>query len=177
MKQDVYKRFLELLETDSSRLIADLLRAEVGNNQENFNILYSFCFSHSYPVAMRAAHALQFCCEDYPGLIKPFLNEIVEKIIETGEEGVRRGLLKILAENVDPYEINNSGLLMDKCFEWALSQNEKPAIRSYSLGILGRICKSEPLLKPELVSVIEIISKDQSAAVRSKAQMVLRLVL
>ena len=177
MNSEVYKHFLELLETDSSRLIADLLKNEVGNNQERFDILYSFCFSHTYPIAMRAAHALQFCCESHPEMISPYLDTIVERIIETKEEGVRRSLLKILADNVNPYDINNSGLLMDKCFEWALSQNEKPAIRSYSLGILGKICEKEPLLKPELISVIEIISKDQSAAVRSKAQKVLRSVL
>jgi len=176
MKQNVKEHFLELLKTDSSRLIADMLKNEVGDSQENFNILYSFCLSHTYPVAMRAAHALQFCCEDFPELINPFIDELVEKIIETKEEGVRRGFLKILAENVDPYEINNSGLLMDKCFEWALSENEKPAIRAYSLGILVRICKREPLLKPELESVIEIISNDQSAAVRAKARWVLKMI-
>jgi hypothetical protein len=174
MQKKVRERFLELLETDSSRLVAEILRKEVGDSQENFDILYSFCFSHTYPVAMRAAHALQFCCEDHPELINPYLDVLVEKIISTKEEGVRRGFLKILEENADPYEINNSGLLMDKCFEWALSENEKPAIRSYSLGILMKICIREPFLKPELMSVIEIISEDKSAAVRSKAQKVLR---
>lgn len=170
------EHFLELLQTDSSRAIADIIKGEVGDNQEYFNLLYSLCFSHPYPVSMRAARALQFCCEENSGLIKPFVNDLVEKLIASKVEGVRRGFLKILAENIDSYEINNSGLLIDKCFEWALSESEKPAIRYYALDILARICEKEPLLKPELLSVIDIISNDQSAAVRSKAQKVLRFV-
>lgn len=174
MIKRVEKHFLELLQTDSSRFIAEILMNEVGNNQEYFNILFDFCLSHPYPVSMRAARAIQFCVGKYPKLINPYLGKLVELTISTKVEGVKRGFLKIMAENIDPYGINNSGLLLDKCVEWALSKNEKPAIRYYAIDILTKISKKEPSLKNEVMSVLEIIADDPSAAVKAKIKSALR---
>jgi len=174
MDHKAEKHFLELLQTDSSRYIADRIMNEVGNNQEYFDIIYNFCFSHTYPVSMRAARVLPFCCEKHPELISPYLDILVENLMTATIDGVKRGLLKIMAENIDPTGINNSGLLVDKCVDWTLSKNEKPAIRYYSIDILMKISKKEPSLKNEVLSVFEILLNDPSASVRAKVKRVIR---
>jgi hypothetical protein len=174
MSENLQKYYLSLLNTDSSRAIADIICEHVGNSQKNFDILFDFCFSHSYPVSMRAARAMQFCVERYPELMNPYLDQMVELTLSAKIEGVKRGFLKILSENIDPTGINNSGLLVDKCVDWALSKNEKPAIRYYSIDILLKISKKEPSLKNEILSVFEILLDDSSPSVRSKVQRALR---
>lgn len=174
MKKDLQKYYSSLLNTDSSRAIADIISEHVGNCQENFDVLFDFCFSHPYPVSMRAARALQFCVEKYPELMNPYLDKIVELTISTKIEGVKRGFLKIMSENIDPTDLNNSGLLVDKCVDWALSKNEKPAIRYYSIDILLKISKKEPSLKNEVLSVFEILLNDSSPSVISKVKRALR---
>ena len=176
MKDQVYNHFLELLQTDSSRVVADMICEQVGNNKNYFEIIYNFCFSHPYPVSMRAARVMPFCCEKYPELIYPYLDVLVENLMSATIDGLRRGFMKIIAENIDPSELNNSGLLVDKCVSWALSQNEKPAIRYYAIDILLKITKKEPSLKNEVVSILEMLLNDQSKAVISKAKSSLRLI-
>lgn len=176
MSEITSEHFLKLLQTDSSRAIADLICDEVGNNQKHFDILYNLCFTHTYPVSMRAARVLPFCCERYPELIKPYLDELVEKTISATIDGIKRGFLKIMAEDIDPSELKNSGLLIDKCVSWALSHNEKPAIRYYAIDILVKITKKEPLLKNEVVSILEILLNDQSKAIKARAKKALHLI-
>jgi hypothetical protein len=176
MNEKIFNHFLELLQTDSSRAIADIICDEVGDNQEYFDIIYNFCFSHPYPVSMRAARVLPFCCEKYPELIYPYVDVLVERLMEATIDGVRRGLMKIMAESIDPSELNNSGLLVDKCVSWVLSQNEKPATRYYAIDILLRVTRKEPSLKNEVISILEILLNDQSAAIKSKAKKALRLI-
>lgn len=173
MNQKVEKYFLELLETDSSRLIADIIVTEIGNNPEYFKIVFEFCLTKPYPVSMRAARALQLCCEVRKSLIIPYLNNIVDYTINSKIEGVRRGFLKIISELPDIINLNESGILINKCFEWILSQNENPAIRVYSMEIVYNVCKQEPLLKNELTSVMELVKDDKSMAVRSRAKRIL----
>jgi len=174
MNEKAYNHFLDLLKTDSSRTIADIICDEVGNNQEYFDIIYNFCFSHPYPVSMRAARVLPFCCEKYPELIHPYFDALVDNLISATIDGVRRGFMKIMVETIEPSELKNSGLLIDKCVDWALSQNEKPAIRYYAIDILVKITKKELALKNEVNSILEILLNDYTNTIRFKAKRALR---
>ncbi len=173
MNQTIEKHFLALLETDSSRTIADIIVNEIGNNPEYFRIVFDYCLTKPYPVSMRAARALQLCCEDRKSLINPYLNNIVCYALSSKIEGVRRGFLKIISELPDILNLNESGILINQCFEWIVSQNENPAIRVYSMEIVYNVCKLEPLLKNELTSVMELVKDDKSMAVRSRAKRIL----
>ena len=73
----------------------------------------------------------------------------------------------------DILNLNESGILINQCFEWIVSQNENPAIRVYSMEIVYNVCKLEPLLKNELTSVMELVKDDKSMAVRSRAKRIL----
>ena len=105
MTEEEKEHFLSLAKTDSSRVIADKIKNDVGDNQEFFNFLFSICLSEPYPISMRTAHAMQFCCIDYPQLMKPFYTTLVNEIINTKMEGVRRSFLKIISECIDPFEL------------------------------------------------------------------------
>lgn len=173
MNQKVEEHFLELLETDSSRNIANIIVSEIGNNSEYFKIVFEYCLTKPYPVSMRAARAIQLCCEAQTDMVKPYLNNIVNYTINSKIEGVRRGFLKIISELPDIINLNESGLLINKCFEWISSQHENPAIRIYSMEVLYNVCKQEPLLKNELTSVLDIVKNDNSMAVRSRVKRIL----
>jgi hypothetical protein len=173
MNQTVEQHFLELLETDSSRAIADIIIGEVGDNPEYFKILFEYCLTKPYPVSMRSARALQFCVENHKNLINPFLDKIVNFTINTKVEGVRRSFLKVISELPDIINLNDSGFLINQCFEWIVSQNENPAIKVYSIDVIYNACKAEPLLRNELISVLDLVREDSSIAVRTRVKKIL----
>lgn len=173
MNPSIEKHFLELLETDSSRAIAEIIVGVVGDNPEYFKIIFDYCLAKPYPVSMRAARAVQFCVENNSLLITPYLQKLVNYTLSTKIEGVRRSFLKIISELPDIINLKDSGLLINQCFDWIVSQNESPAIKVYSLDVIFNAYKAEPLLRNELISVLELVREDNSIAVRTRVKKIL----
>ncbi|OFX32402.1 MAG: hypothetical protein A2X08_00815 [Bacteroidetes bacterium GWA2_32_17] len=82
---------------------------------------------------------------------------------------VKRSFLKILSEMKDITKLKDCGIIIDKCIEWLISENEKPAIRCYSIDIIYNLYKIEPQLKNEFISALYIAKEDKSSAVKYKA--------
>lgn len=175
MQEKIENHFLDILKTDSSRAVADILVGEVGNNPEYFQIIFNFCILKPYPISMRAARVIQLCSKKNAKLIEPFLNDLINIIIETKVEGVKRSFLKILSEIQDITKLKNSGIIVDKCFEWLISENENPAIRCYSIDLINNLCKIEPQLKNELISSLQIIMTNKAKSIKFKAKRMLDL--
>jgi len=169
LQENIENHFLEILKTDSSRAIADILVDKIGNNHKYFQIIFNFCISKPYPISMRAARVIQLCSEKNTKLIEPFHNNLISIILETNVEGVKRGFLKILSEMKDITKLIDCGILVDKCFEWIASQRENPAIRCYSINLIYNLYKIEPQLKNEFIFALNIAKEDKSSAVKYKA--------
>jgi len=166
--------FIEILSVDSSRLTIDIASEAVGNDIERFRMVFDLCFDMPYPISMRAARVVQLCCEKFPKLIYPNLEESFEKMLKSDVEGVRRGFLKIYAENIDLRKFKDPGLLISYCFEW-LSDPEQPiSVRVYVMDILCKYTKIEPDLNNELAGILESLIYDGSIAVRSRAKYALK---
>jgi len=169
--------FKALLEMDSSRAVADLVVSAIGNNPEHFKTVLDLCFNETYPVAMRAARAIELCCEENPILIEPYLDEIIDKIQTSKIDGVKRGLLKVVRDVDDIRKIKNIGLLTKLCFDWMSDKREAIAVRHYCTGILLRIVEIEPDLKNELIAVLEneIQLSDSTAFKKRTTKMIKKL--
>jgi len=161
---------LEILNIDSSRYTVDVATEAVGSDPARFSEVFDHCFSQPYPVSMRAARVVQFCCERYPDLIYPHLEESFEKMLQSKVEGVKRGFLKIYAENIDLKRFTDPGALVSLCFEWLADPEEAISVRVYALDILYRYSELEPDLLNELASLLESLLYDGSTAIRSRAR-------
>ena len=138
---------------DSSRLIAEMVAENVGENPEHFEKLMVLAFSGKGKISMRASRAAIFCVQKYRHLIDPYLDKIIHMLPE--DESVKKNFMKILAET--PLEFNEEqlGILVETCFEMLLDDKSSIANKAYSMELLYKISEIEPDLKTELIAAIE----------------------
>ncbi len=141
---------------DSSRISIDIAVNAVESNPILLQHVIDLC-KHTYPVSMRAARVVQFYAEKHYHEIIPFLPIISNELINTKVDGVKRSFLKILFLSPSVIEIENSALVLDKCFDWLQSDKEAIAVRAYCIDLLIKFANEEPELKNEIRLTIENI--------------------
>jgi hypothetical protein len=159
---------------DSGRATADLAVIAIGKDAENFKHLLNICFSEAYPICMRASRVVQLFCEKNPEFIVPYLDEIIDKISCSKEEGVKREFLKIIAECIDFNLVKDNSTLLDIAFNWMSSTKEAVAIRYYCINICEKFCVCEPDLKSEFKILLEFSLNDATPGFRNRALKVLK---
>jgi hypothetical protein len=142
---------------DSGRATADMAVVAVDNDAELFREVIELSFSQPYPINMRTARLAQLCCEKNPSLILPHLNEVIEKISISNNDGVKRSYLKVINDYTGIESIEDPGFLVQTCFDWLMSPRTAIAVRYHCMGILMKVSNKIPELKPELQSVIEFM--------------------
>jgi hypothetical protein len=160
--------------SDSSRATADSGVNLIISDAKLFDQLFSISFASPYPYGMRAARIIQLYCEKETSLLKPHINEVVERIPDCKISGVKRCYLKVLSEFVDLKTIKEPGILAGICFDWLMSLNEDTAVRTFCMEILYKMTAIEPDLKQELVSSIEFHFDDSSTGFRNRAKKILK---
>lgn len=164
----------ELLETDSSRAVADMAVIAVGNNPAAFSVVMELCLTADYPMNMRAARVVSLSAALHPELMNPHLNNITHHIITQNTDGVKRGLMKAVIESVNIEEIPDSGLLIDHCFGLILDSAKPYAWRVYAMDIVYKASVNIPELAEELQQTLMLIDSDSPISVRSRAGIILK---
>jgi len=161
-------KFYELLNKDSSRAVADYLVNLISDNQLNFNFIFDYCISEKYPINMRAARVLQLSAEKYPILAEAIVDKITDALLNCNNEGVKRSFIKILQNTNILKKVKSAGMVINKCFEWILSEKESYAVRCYSIDLVKNYCKIEPELKNELISVLSVLECSNIVSINTK---------
>lgn len=68
------------------------------------------------------------------------------------------------------------GEVMNICFDYILSMNEKPAIKAFSLTVLQNLMKIYPDIKHEVKTIIESQWDYESPAFKSRAKKILKAI-
>jgi hypothetical protein len=166
--------FISILSMGSERIVADLAVEALEKNPGAIRELVDLCFTEEYPMAMRAARALQLYCEKHPAEIYPFLEECTEKVIQSKIDGVKRNFLKIISEFIDIRRIEDPGNLLNACFNWLQDPGEKPATRIHALEIVYKIGKTEPEILNELRASLELIGPESEISLRNHSARLLK---
>jgi len=159
---------------DSYRSTADSAVIAVGADEERFAEVFRISIEESYPLSMRAARVVHLCAENYPFLIEPYVDLIIEEISKTKVDGVKRSFLKILNEIISVNVLRQKPELIDLCFNLASDLRESIAVRAYCMDLILKLSKSEPDLLNELKTIAEYELDSPSAGMRSKAAKILR---
>ena len=158
---------------DSSRLIADLIVADIGNDAKKFAELMELSLRDEYPLSMRAARAMALCIEKHPILILPHLQSMIDALDSISIEGVKRSFLKIFAEM--PVDLNEDmlGILTDLSFNWLGNPKESIAIRYYAIDILVKVVKLYPEIRNEFTESLNSLVDNDSTALLAKRRKVI----
>jgi hypothetical protein len=159
--------FHSILAMGSERVVADLAVKVMEEHPGSLRDMLDICWLEQYPMSMRAARAAQLYLELHHEDIYPYLDEIVEKILHTRIDGVRRNFLKVLADFVDVDRIADQGILLNACFDWLLDGSINPGIKIHSMTVIYKMGLKEPDLLKELASSIEIIMDESEISMKT----------
>ena len=166
--------FYAALDTDSSRAVGELVANAVGNNPEYFKTVLGLAMRDIPKVSLRAGRVIFLCCEKYPELLDPYIEELIISLSKLKNEGAIRTILKALTLYDEYGNENSLGMLMETCFNFLSSNEAAVAVKIYSMDILFNICKKEPGLKYELMAVIEDQIPKNSKAFKARAKSILK---
>jgi hypothetical protein len=159
---------------DSSRMIADILTADISNDQARFDEMFELAMRNVYPLSIRAARICEMCISLHKHLILSRLNDLIDIIENSKIEGVRRSFLKVLAGNPFILSEELQGRLVDLAFGYISDNKEAIASRSYSIDIILKLLKKYPELKSELIYTFEEMTRDASIGLRTKSKKLLK---
>lgn len=159
---------------DSSRRTADMAVGVIGNNPEIFKKMLDFALEDKNLYAMRAARVIQLASHNHPELVRPYLKEIIFRLPNLKNDGLKRGMAKILIERSYSHDDETLGILVSTCFDWLMSPAEKPAIKVYAMEILYKISKFYPEIQPELISSIEDQLPRSTIAVKTRGKQIIK---
>jgi len=118
-----------------------------------FGLLLEFSFSESHPLGFRATWVLDYAAQSNPGILKPYLSVIIEKM-PGFKSHTQMGVYLNLLKKYD-LECDNLGTLVTVYFDNLTNMNYPSYVRLASLENLVNICKREPDLSQELILVLE----------------------
>lgn len=156
-----------------NRQNADLIADWVGTNQERFDGLLNILLSKDLKLAQRASWPLSISGMKHPFLIQNHLGKILINIKRKDiHNGVRRNTLNLFVYGEIPEKQESE--MMNLCFDFVADPLESAAVKSSSLGILGKLAKKYPEILPELKIIIEDQLPFGANSFKIKARMVLR---
>ncbi len=120
----------------------------------------------------RAAWTMEKINDKRPEMIFSFLNDLITRVEQTNNNGLKRHFLKIIS--LQPLPEDLSGNFVDFCFRTLLSSDEPIAVRAHAMQILYNVCIKIPDLKNELVESIESIQTEASAGIIAKSRIILK---
>lgn len=129
------------------------LTAWVGSSKKRFKQLMELFLNGEYRVTQRSAWIVRHCAEQHPKLIEPYINKMLDRMLEPGVHvAVKRNVIGILQDIDIPKKLWGKVAML--CFDF-LESNEPIAVRVFSMTVLANIAQHEPDLKKELRLIIE----------------------
>lgn len=143
----------ELMDLIDSWENLQYLQNEIVRNPEMYLLLTEIAFYNDNPKSWRAAYLIDKINDNYPDLLLPFLNEMIEQLKIERSESKKRHFLKLISMNDLPLE--QLGFLTDFCICVFTSAKEPVAVRVHAMQVLYNISEKQPDLKPETLLIIE----------------------
>ena len=162
----------EILKEHSKRNTVRLARW-VGNDPKRFRELMHLLLKGEYRVAQLSAWVVSYCAEEHPSLIRPYLNKMIDRMLEPGVHvAVKRNVIRSLQDIDIPEKL--TGKVATICFDLLASQHETVAVKVFSMTVLANIAKQEPDLRNEIRLMIEQQMPWGRAGFRSRGKKILK---
>jgi hypothetical protein len=144
----------------------------IGDDTERFKALASLFLNSEDRIAQRASWVVSYCGEKFPKLIYPYIGQMIKNLDKKNiHDAVKRNTLRTFQFFDIPKKFQ--GRLYNMCFSLLTSRKQPIAIKVFSMTLLFNICKKEPELRNELISVIKGEMEYESAGYKARARKIL----
>lgn len=141
----------------------------VGKDKKRFNELADLFLNGENVVRQRGGWPLSYCAMKYPGLVKPHLKKLLERLKENDLHAAEKRNIVRLMQDIKLPE-NLQGLATEVLFPLVSSPAETTAVRCFGMTVLARICKKHPELARELKMILEDQIPNSSAGFKARAK-------
>lgn len=162
----------EILKEHSKRNTVRLARW-IGTDRRRFGELMGLFLKGEYRVTQRSAWIISQCADAHPGLILPYLDRMLDRMMEPGVHvAVKRNVVRLLQKIDIPRKL--TGKVATICFDLLAAQQETVAVRCFSMTVLATIAQQEPDLKNEIRLMIEQQMPWGTAGIRARGRKILK---
>ncbi len=166
--------FNDLL-NDSTRKVADMTAQMLLEKPEFISDFVVILLSDKVRISANAGRVLALCCQEDPLLLQPFIENLAEKWPNLQQVGSRRSLAKIFTLYPPDYSEKVFSILLNTAFDFVES-GQSIAVQVYSMDILYQLSNKEPILKNELIHILEnLLEEAQQPAILSRGNKILRI--
>ena len=144
--------FESQLAVEISKRNTDFVTSAINGCEDKFKKIWKIMFTGKTLISHRASWVVSTCFDRWPYLVQPYLPHIIDYIPHAPHTGIKRSLLRILAQSSIP-ELK-MGKLLNICFEY-LEIDMPVAVKVHAMQIIYNISENEPDIKPELITIIE----------------------
>ncbi len=144
----------------------------IGEDKQRFDDLMHLFLSDEYRVCQRAAWIVEIITENYPYLIEPYIEKMLQNLKNDVHPAVTRNSVRVL-NNLKELPNSSLGLAASLCFKYLESPSVQVATRVHSMRLLHKICLIEPELINELTIIIENFIDHESPAFKAAGRDVL----
>jgi hypothetical protein len=159
---------------EHGRKRADKIANYAAGSPARFKSLVDIFLAGPYRITQRASWPLTICAENNPALVRPHLKRLLNFLAKPGiHDAVKRNTMRLL-QLVDLPK-RNHGQVIDLCFALLQRPQEAVAIRVFAMTVLSRVIVDEPDLQKELRIILEDQLPYETAAFRSRATKLIKL--
>ncbi len=162
-----FETFRGFIIQENSKNHIDRVADYIGASPERFAVLVEVICENAPKYAQKATWVMEHCCDRFPFLVDPHIDQLLNQTQIDGHQGVRRGILRSLENR--PMNEDQTGVALEIAFNFLASAEENVAIKVYSMGMIFNLTNEYPELRQELKLHIESQLPFQSAAFKSKA--------
>jgi len=147
----------------------------IGHDEEKFAALMQLVNPEEGLVADRAAWVMEKVAAQYPTLLIPYLDKLIQILPAAQNDALKRHILKQLT--LYPLVEEELGFLYEYSIEMLVNRKERVAAKIYAMQLMYMISQKEPELKPELIALIESQYEMSSAGYKNRAGKLLHKLL
>jgi hypothetical protein len=165
---------LSAVERDHSKKQTARIVKYIGADPKRFAELMDVFFTAENRTAHMAAWPMSYCVAAHPALIKPYYRKLIRQLKKKEvHPAVPRNIMRLLQFVEIPPRWQ--GDIMDTCFQFISDPDAAIAVKAFALGVLENLSKIYPEILPEIRTIIEARWDNESAAYRSRARRMLKL--
>jgi hypothetical protein len=147
----------------------------IGNDSSKFAALMKLVLGNNELLCQRSAWVMSSSFDKHPQLIAPYLRQLIDNLSNNVHDAVKRNSLRILQHIDIPEELQ--GTACNICFNLLQSNDTAIAIKVFAMTVIKNICKQEPELTNELISVLQLQMPTASSGFISRANKILKEVI
>jgi len=167
--------FREQLLAELSKQNTVYMASVIGTDEKLFKQMFDLILSNEEFISGRAAWVIEHVWLDYPDMITPYINDMIDFLPKSKYDNQKRHITKILStRDLRELDEDRLGILIDRCFTYLEDPVYPTAVKMFSMQIIYNYIEIEPALAPELIAILENQFNESTPGFKNRADKLLK---